>query len=129
MIIRIESLAGVRNAITATIREIEKAIQSGPVEIVIRSKKRTGPQNNLLQAMCGDLADKAVWHGQSLTKDEWRHLFVTGLLGAKVIPAYGGGFLSLIRSSKDLTEKQASDCIEMIHAWAAENGVVFGEAA
>ena len=127
---RIESVVGLRPAIIAAERAIEATLKGGRgCLLIVSSSVRSGPQNNKLQVMCGELEEVALWHGQKLTHDEWRHLFVSGVLGAKVIPGLNGGFLSLIRSSKDLTEKQASDCIETINAWVAENGYSLKEAA
>ena len=122
-VIRVESLAGINAACAAVMRSLEALVKSGQgAEVVVRQKRRSRPQNDKLQAMCRRLATTAKWHGQALTNDEWRHLFVSGVLGAKVIPSLNGGFLSLIRSSKDLSEEKASECIETIYAWCAEHG-------
>src|SRR5690606_3539307 len=37
---------------------------------------RTLDQNAKLNAMCGDVAAQVEWHGQWLSRDDWRHMFV-----------------------------------------------------
>lgn len=76
----------------------------------------TTQQQKILNAACGDLADQIVWHGQRLSKDDFRHLIAGTVLGWRMIPAYdrgegAPGFIMLGGSSLDLRK---SDCIEAI---------------
>lgn len=76
----------------------------------------THQQQKILNAACGDLADQIVWHGQRLSKDDFRHLIAGTVIGWRMIPAYdrgegAPGFIMLGGSSLDLRK---SDCIEAI---------------
>ena len=50
-------------------------------------KLSTNDQRRLLNAACGDLASQLVWHGNRLTKDDWRHLLSGTVLGWRMMPA------------------------------------------
>ena len=41
----------------------------------------TPKQQRMLNAICGDLAAGLSWHGQRLTKDDWRHMVAGTMLG------------------------------------------------
>lgn len=78
-------------------------------------------QLNTLHAACGDLAAQIEWHGQRLTKDDFRHLICGTVLGWRMMPAFdmgqgAPGFIMLGGSSLDLTKQQATDALTMAFA-------------
>ena len=80
--------------------------------------KASPSQRNLLHAACGDLAEQVVWHGQRLSKDDWRHLIAGTVLGWRMLPAYdsgsgGSGYIMLGGSSLSLSKEQCRDAIDM----------------
>lgn len=75
-------------------------------------------QRNLLNAACGDLAAQIVWHGNRLSKDDWRHMLSGTVLGWRMMPAIdrgegAAGFIMLGGSSLDLNKEQCSDAIDL----------------
>ena len=75
-------------------------------------------QRKLLNSACGDLAAQVVWHGQRLTKDDWRHLIAGTILGWRMMPAIdrgegSPGFIMLGGSSLDLSKTECTDAITM----------------
>ncbi len=89
---------------------------------------RTLDQNDKLNTMCGEVAAQVEWHGQWLTKDDWRHMFVASYRkGQKVVPGIDGGFVVLGASSRKLKVKECADVIELIYAFGTEHGVTWGE--
>ena len=89
---------------------------------------RTLDQNDKLNAMCGDVAAQVEWHGQWLSKDDWRHMFVASYRkGQKVVPGIDGGFVVLGASSRKLRIKECADVIELIYAFGAEHDVKWGD--
>lgn len=73
-------------------------------------------QRKILNSACGDLSDQIIWHGNRLSKDDWRHLISGTILGWRMMPAVdrgegAPGFIVLGGSSLDLTKR---DCIEAI---------------
>lgn len=74
-------------------------------------------QRRLLNAACGDL-QQLVWHGNRLTKDDWRHFLSGTVLGWRMMPgidmgAGAPGFIFLGGSSLRLTQAQATTAITM----------------
>lgn len=80
--------------------------------------KMTDAQRRLLNAVCGDLAAGIVWHGNRLSKDDWRHFLAGTVLGWRMLPGIdrgegAPGFVMLGRSSLDLTKMDATDAIQL----------------
>ena len=82
------------------------------------TSRMTDAQRRMLNAVCGDLAAQIAWHGNRLSKDDYRHLFAGTVLGWRMMPAYdrgegAPGFIMLGGSSLDLSRTQAADAITM----------------
>lgn len=94
-------------------------MQTPNPELSVRGDTRlTEPQRKTLNAACGDLADQIVWHGNRLTKDDWRHFFSGTVKGWRTMPGYDmgdgrPGLIMLGGSSMDLSKSQASDALTM----------------
>lgn len=76
----------------------------------------TRKQQKMLNAVCGDLSVQLHWHGNRLTKDDWRHLLSGTMLGWRMMPAIdrgegAPGFIMLGGSSLNLTKSLAADAI------------------
>lgn len=91
--------------------------------IEFKSPRRTLPQNDLMWSMLTDVATQLVWHGQKLTPDDWKDLFMGALRKERLVPGINGGLTSIGMHSSDLTKDEMSDLIELIHAFAAEHGI------
>ena len=75
-------------------------------------------QRRLFNAACGDLAAQIVWHGQRLSKDDWRHLISGTVLGWRMMPAIdmgtgAAGIVMLGGSSLNLHKAECTDAITM----------------
>jgi 2-keto-3-deoxy-galactonokinase len=75
-------------------------------------------QRNLLNSACGDLANQISWHGNRLSKDDWRHMLSGTVLGWRMVPAIdrgqgAAGFIFLGGSSLDLSKEQCSEAIDL----------------
>ena len=78
----------------------------------------TEQQRKILNAACGDLAQQIRWHGNRLSKDDWRHLISGTVLGWRMMPAIdrgegAAGFIMLGGSSLNLSKEQCIDAITM----------------
>lgn len=103
-----------------------------PVRVTVDElqPQRTHDQNAKLNAMCGDVAAQVCWHGQWLTKDDWRHMFVASYRkGQRAVPGIDGGFVVLGASSRDLRVSECSDVIEIVYAFGAEHDVRWSDPA
>lgn len=96
--------------------------------IEFKETKRSLPQNDRMWAMLTDVARQLPWHGQKLTPDDWKLVFLDALKGEiRTVPNLAGdGFVSLRRSS-DLSKDEMSQLIELIAAFGVEHGVEFGD--
>lgn len=79
----------------------------------------TDRQRKMLNAVCGDLAAQLAWHGNRLSKDDWRHMVSGTVLGWRMMPAIdrgegASGFIMLGGSSLKLSRSQASDAITVL---------------
>ncbi len=122
--------AALRAGLVALERAVRTAVaDAGSVQVLVGSgtnapRRRNGAQNDRLNAMCGDVAKQVVWHGQRLSRDDWRHMFVASFRkGQKVVPGIDGGFVVLGASSRQLTEAECSEVIELLFAFGAEHNV------
>lgn len=97
--------------------------------VAFKATKRSIPQNSRLWAMLTDIARQLPWHGQKLTPDDWKLVFLDGLKREKrLVPAIeGDGFVDLGRSSSDLSKEEMTDLIELMMAFGANHNVVFGD--
>ena len=100
--------------------------------IEFKAVKRTESQNARLWAMLTDVASQLRWHGQKLTTEDWKLVFMDALdRETRTVPNIDGtGMVSLGRSSSDLSRQEMSDLMEIITEFGSRYGVkfkVFGE--
>lgn len=120
--------------ILASRAEREKAARwcmTAPLNTRVEFKeaKRSIPQNARMWAMLTDVAQQVQWHGQRLSADDWKLIFLSGLnQEMRLVPNItGNGFVNLGRSSSDLSKSEMGDLMELIAAFGAQHGVIFHE--
>jgi|694.fasta_scaffold15168_2 hypothetical protein len=91
--------------------------------IEFKSPRRTLPQNDRMWAMLTEVSTQLAWHGQKLTPDDWKDLFMGALRKERLVPGINGGLTSIGMRTSDLTKEEMSDLIELIDVFAAEHGV------
>jgi hypothetical protein len=96
--------------------------------VTFNGPKRTLPQNERMWAMLTDVARQVKWHGQKLSPDDWKVVFLSALKAElRMVPNLdGNGFVQLGRSSSALSVDEMSDLMALIEAFGAREGVVFG---
>jgi hypothetical protein len=122
--------------ILATRAERERAARwcmTAPVNTRVEFKeaKRTTDQNTRMWAMLTDVAQQLPWHGQRLSADDWKLIFLSGLnQEMRLVPNINGnGFVNLSRSSSDLSKAEMGELMDLIEAFGAQHGVTFHEGA
>jgi hypothetical protein len=95
--------------------------------VEFKRSKRTLPQNDRMWAMLTDIARQIDWHGCKLAPDDWKLIFLDALKReTRIVPNLeGDGFVSLGRSSSDLSKDEMSNLIELIFQFGANHGVNF----
>lgn len=104
--------------------------QAAPgTRVEFKEAKRSIPQNDRMWAMLTDVARQLPWHGLKLSPDDWKLIFLDALKReVRMVPNLdGNGFVSLGRSSSDLSRGEMSDLMELISAFGARHGVKFME--
>lgn len=99
--------------------------------VEFRGPKRSLPQNAKMWAALTDVAEQMTHHGLKLSPDDWKLLFLDSMKReVRMVPNLdGNGFVSLGRSSSDLSKEEMSDLIEIIHAFGAQYDVTFHDEA
>lgn len=104
--------------------------QSKPgTRVIFKDAKRSLPQNDKLWAMLTEVALQVEWHGQKLTPDNWRLIFLDALQRElKLVPNIDGtGFVDIGKSSSNLSKQEFGDLLELIGMFGANHGVVFSD--
>jgi hypothetical protein len=104
-------------------------VKSAPIgtRVEFKAARRSIPQNDRMWAMLTDIASQKEHCGRRYTTDQWKVLFLHAC-GREVqfIPSLDGAtFIPWGQSSSDLSKEEMTALIDFLHAWGAENGVVF----
>lgn len=91
--------------------------------LTIEEEKRSLPQNQLMWSILSDLSKQVLWHGEKLTKEEYKDLLTAGLKKQRAIPGIDGGFVVLGTSTSKMTKQEMTDLITLAHAFGDERGV------
>lgn len=99
--------------------------------IEFKQAKRSTEQNSKMWVMLTEVAQQLPYHGLRLTADDWKLIFLDALKReVRMVPNLdGNGFVSLGRSSSDLSKTEMTDLIELIHEFGARHGVTFHDPA
>ncbi len=97
--------------------------------VVFHEPKRSLPQNDALWAALTDISKQKDYHGLKLPPEDWKLLFVDALdREARMVPNLSNdGFVSLGRSSSQLSHAEFSDLLTIIQEWGVRNDVVFSD--
>ena len=99
----------------------------------VKPAKRSCPQNDKYHAMIAEIAQQAQHLGAKWSADDWKRLLVDSFMRSnneftKVIPNLdNNGIVQLGHQTRDFTKEQASEFVEFLQAWAAQNGVTLAE--
>lgn len=113
-------------------RRALEAIQNAPqgYAVTISEPTRTLEQNSRLWASLADVSEQVNWYGKKLAPEDWKHVFTASLRKLEVVPNLDGtGFVALGTSTSKMSKREISDLLELIYAFGAERGVVFGDNA
>lgn len=104
-------------------RWIDQAADDTRIEF--KGKQRSKDQNALFWVWLTDIARQYRHHGQKLTPDDYRLIFLDALKReVRRVPALDGrGWVDLSKSSSDLSVEEFADLLTLIEAWAAQNSI------
>jgi NinB protein len=90
-----------------------------------KPKTRSLRANARMWCMLSDVSKQVDWHGQRLTKEEWKDVFTAALKRQKVVPGIDGGFVVLGSSTSRMTVAEMGDLMTLMEAFGAQQGVRF----
>ena len=110
-------------------RRAAQAVQNAPDghKVVISEQTRSGEQNAIFHALCGDIAKSGIeWMGKRRSADEWKVLLVSGhsvatKQGADIVPGLEGEFVNLRESTAAMSKSRGSSLIEYTMAFMANH--------
>ncbi len=113
--------------------KVKEAIKGGKqLSLEIKPINKSREQEEKYHAMIGEIAKQAQHMGAKWIAEDWKRLLVDqfckdiGLTGSKVIPNLSGdGIVQLGFQTRNFTKEQASEFVEWLHSWGANNGITF----
>ena len=131
MILHLTSTEQAKTSIRHNWDKITKALDSGNnlvMEIKLSSKTRE--QEEKYHAMINDIAKQAKHLGAKWSSEDWKRLLVDQFLReeaniqGKIIPNLDGtGIVQLGFQTRKFTKEQASEFVEWLYSWSANNGI------
>jgi hypothetical protein len=114
--------------------KVKAALANGKkLTLEIKDATRTNDQNEKFHAMIGDIAKQAQHMGAKWDADTWKRLLVdkycreTGLNSKIMANLDNDGLVQLGFQTRRFTKEQASEFVEFLQAWAADNGVTLND--
>ena len=98
---------------------------NGVLTLTIKKKGRSNEQNRLMWVALGQISAQVVWHGQKLTKEEWKDVLTASLNNQRAVPGINGGFVVLGARTSKMTVEEMTEVLELAFAFGAEHGVKF----
>ena len=131
MILHLTSTEQAKTSIRLNWDKIKNAFDSGKhltMEIKLASKSRE--QEEKYHAMINDIAKQAQHLGAKWSSEDWKRLLVdqylreVDVVQSKIIPNLDGtGIVQLGFQTRKFTKEQASEFVEWLYSWSANNGI------
>jgi hypothetical protein len=131
MILHLTSTEQAKTSIRLHWDKIAQALNAGKhltMEIKLESKSRE--QEEKYHAMINDIAKQAQHLGAKWSSEDWKRLLVdqflreTENIQGKIVPNLdGSGIVQLGLQTRKFTKDQASEFVEWLYFWAANNGI------
>jgi hypothetical protein len=131
MILQLTSTEQAKTSIRLHWDKITKALDAGKhLTMEIKLVSKTREQEEKYHAMIGDIAKQAQHMGAKWSAEDWKRLLVDqymrdiGMYNGKVIPNLdSSGIVQLGHQTRNFTKEQASEFVEWLYSWAANNGI------
>jgi NinB protein len=103
-------------------------------QVEIKYKNRSNEQNEKFHAIIGDIAKQAQHMGAKWDAESWKRLLVWQFCkekqidAGKIVPSLDmTGVVQLGQQTRKFTKEQASEFVEFLLAWCADNGVTLND--
>ena len=131
MIYKLENPQQAHTLILTLWTKIKTALESGKcLTLEIKAESKTRDQEEKYHAMIADIAKQAQHMGAKWSAEDWKRLLVDQYLReveniqGKVVPNLDGtGIVQLGFQTRNFTKEQASEFVEWLYSWSANNGI------
>jgi len=131
VILQLTSKEQAKTSIRLNWDKITKALDAGKhLTMEIKLANKTREQEEKYHAMIGDIAKQAQHMGAKWSAEDWKRLLVDQYLReveniqGKVVPNLdGSGIVQLGFQTRKFTKEMASEFVEWLYSWAANNGI------
>ena len=131
MILHLTSTEQAKTSIRLNWDKIKKALDSGKhLTMEIKPASKSREQEEKYHAMINDIAKQAQHLGAKWSAEDWKRLLVdqylreTDDIQSKIVPNLdGSGIVQLGLQTRNFTKDQASEFIEWLYSWSANNGI------
>lgn len=116
--------------------KVKAALASGKkLTMEIKEASKSREQEQKYHAIIGDIAQQANHMGSKWDAESWKRLLVWQFCkekqidAGKIVPSLDmTGVVQLGQQTRKFTKEQASEFVEFLQAWAANNGVELNDA-
>lgn len=95
---------------------------------VIKGNRRSIGQNSLMWGLLSDISNQVEWHGEKMSKRDWKWIFTAALRKQRMVPGIDGGVVFLGDPTSGMSKTELNDLIELIFHFGSERNVEWTEA-
>ena len=115
--------------------KVKEALKSGKkLTLEIKPQSKTREQERLYHAILGEIAQQAEHCGSKWDAEDWKRMTVwqfckeKQIEAGKIVPSLDmSGVVQLGQQTRKFTKEQASEFVEFLLAWCADNGIELNE--
>ena len=115
--------------------KVKEAIKSGKqLSIEIKAISKSREQEEKYHAMIGDISKQAQHLGSKWDAESWKRFLLwqyakeSGTSQGQIVPSLDGtGIVQLGLQSRHFSKEEASEFVEWLFSWGANNGITFTE--
>ena len=94
---------------------------------VIKKNRRSVSQNSMMWALLGDISDQVEWHGQRLSKKDWKWIFTAAIRKQRMVPGIEGGMVYLGEPTSGMSKQEMADMLDLILSFGNDHNVVWSD--
>lgn len=115
--------------------KVKEALAAGrKLTLEIKDAGRSNEQNEKFHAIIGDISKQAQHMGAKWSAEDWKRMLVwqyckdNQIDCGKIVPSLDmTGVVQLGMQTRKFTKEQASEFVEFLLAWSAENGITLND--
>jgi hypothetical protein len=94
---------------------------------VIKKNRRSIGQNAMMWALLGDISNQVEWHGQRLSKKDWKWIFTAAIRKQRMVPGIEGGMVYLGEPTSGMSKQEMADMLDLIMSFGNDHDVVWSD--